>query len=61
MNVNSRRLSILTKGEIDDLYGVPRFSYEDRCLYFDLSVNEQNAVDEVHTSSAAVHLAVAAR
>ena len=58
MNVNSRRLSILTKMEIDDLYGLPRFSYEDRCLYFDLSANEQSAVDEVHTSSAAVHLAL---
>jgi hypothetical protein len=56
MNVNSRRLSILTKREIDDLYGLPRFSYEDRCLYFDLSADEKSAVDEVHTSSAAVHL-----
>ena len=58
MNVNSRRLSILTKREIDDLYGLPRFSNEDRCLYFDLSADEQSAVDEVHTSSAAVHLAL---
>jgi Domain of unknown function (DUF4158) len=58
MNVNSRRLSILTKREIDDLYGLPRFSDEDRCLYFDLSANEQSAVDEVHTSSATVHLAL---
>jgi hypothetical protein len=58
MNVNSRRLSILTKREIDDLYGLPRFSYEDRCLYFDLSADEQSAVDEVHTRSTAVHLAL---
>ena len=56
MNVNSRRLSILTKREIDDLYKLPRFSDDDRCLYFDLSVAEQSAVADVHTSSAAVHL-----
>jgi TnpA family transposase len=56
MNVNLRRLSILTQREIDDLYGLPRFSDEDRCLYFDLSAVEQSAVGGVHTSSAAVHL-----
>ena len=56
MNVNSRRLSILTKREIDDLYGLPCFSDEDRNLYFDLSTDEKSAVDSVHTSSAAAHL-----
>ena len=58
MNVNSRRLSILTKREIDDLYGLPCFNDEDRCLYFDFSTVEKSAVDEVHTRSAAVHLAL---
>ena len=56
MNVNSRRLSILTKSEIDDLYGLPRFSDDDRSLFFDLSAVEQKAVDAVHTCSSAVHL-----
>lgn len=56
MNVNSRRLSILTKSEIDDLYGLPRFSDDDRSLFFDLSAVEQEAVDAVHTCSSAVHL-----
>ncbi len=41
MNVNSRRLSILIKRDIDDLYGLPRFSDEDPCLYFDLSADER--------------------
>jgi TnpA family transposase len=58
MNDNLRRLTILTKREIDDLYGLPRFSEEDRCLYFDLSPDEKNTVDGVHTRSAAVHLAL---
>jgi TnpA family transposase len=56
MNANSRRLSILTKSEIDDLYGLPCFSDDDRCLFFNLSAIEQKAVDAVHTRSAAVHL-----
>ena len=29
----SHRLSILTRQEIDDLYGLPRFSDEDRLTY----------------------------
>jgi TnpA family transposase len=56
MNVNSHRLSILTKREIDDLYGLPCFSDEDRNLYFDLSADEKSAVESVHTRSAAAHL-----
>nr|MBS0021077.1 hypothetical protein [Gammaproteobacteria bacterium] len=37
MGADSRRLSILTAREIDDLYGLPRFTENDRVLYFDLS------------------------
>ena len=32
MPANSRRLSILTAREIDDLYGLPRLTDEDRRL-----------------------------
>ena len=56
MNINSYRLSILSAAEIDDLYGLPRFTEEDRHLYFDLSVAEREALTAVHTMSAAVHL-----
>jgi hypothetical protein len=56
MPADSRRLSILTAREIDDLYGLPRFTADDRLLYFDLSLEERKAVDAVHTTSAAVHL-----
>jgi len=37
----SRRLEILTASEIDDLFGLPRFTEEDRQLHFDLSPVEQ--------------------
>jgi hypothetical protein len=56
MAADSRRLSILTASEIDDLYGLPRFTKDDRQLYFELSPAEREAVDGVHTTSAAVHL-----
>lgn len=56
MTTDSRRLLILTAQEIDDLYALPRFTNEDRGLYFDLSPAEHQVVDAIHTTSAAVHL-----
>jgi len=56
MATDSRRLSILTAQEIDDLYGLPRFTEDDRRLYFDLSPAERDLVDSVYTTSVAVHL-----
>jgi hypothetical protein len=53
-----RRLLILTAREIDDLYALPCFTDEDRRLYFDLSPVEREAVGAIHTTSAAVHLAL---
>ena len=51
----SRRLSILTQREIDDLYGLPLFTEEDRQLYFDLSAAEEVRVRAMHTASARAH------
>ena len=42
MSPDSHRLSILTAKEIEALYGLPRFTEEDRRLYFDLSVAERD-------------------
>ncbi len=56
MSTDSRRLSILTAEEIDDLYGLPHFTVDDRRLHFDLSRTERGLVDRVRTMSAAVHL-----
>jgi hypothetical protein len=56
MASESRRLSILTAQEIRDLYDPPRFTEEDRSLYFDLSPAERKLVDGVFTISVAVHL-----
>lgn len=51
----SRRLSILTQREIDDLYGLPRFSDEDRQLYFDMSATERARAEAIRTVSAKTH------
>jgi Domain of unknown function (DUF4158) len=56
MSTDSRRLSILTAQKIDDLYGLPRFTEDDRRLHFDLSPTERDLVEGVRTMSAAVHL-----
>jgi len=55
MRIDLHRLSLLTTKEIDDLYGLPHFTDDDRHHYFDLSVPERAAVD-AHTTSVAVHL-----
>jgi len=52
----SGRLAILTAQEIEALYGLPRFTEEERQLYFDLSPGEQAAVETVQTAVAAVHV-----
>lgn len=56
MNIDPRRLSILSAREVDELYGLPRFTEVERRLYFDLSAAEREAVAEVGTVSVAVYL-----
>lgn len=58
MTTDTRRLTILSAEEISALYDLPKFNDDDRRLYFDFSSVERDAVDRVHTSSAAVHLAL---
>lgn len=55
MPADSHRLSILTAEEIEELYGLPRFTDDDRHLYFDLSVPEQSII-KAHSTSVAAHL-----
>lgn len=57
MNMDSRRLSILSAEEVEALYSLPRFTEDDRHLYFDLSAAaECEAVAAIHTVSVAMHL-----
>lgn len=52
----SRRLTILSTEEIEDLYSLPRFTEDDRHLYFDLSATKREAVATIHSISAAAQL-----
>jgi hypothetical protein len=54
MATDSHRLSILTDAEIEDLYGLPRFTGDDRRLYFDLSPDEQKTA-VTYTPAIAAH------
>ena len=54
MATDSRRLSILSGQEIEGLYGLPRFTEDDRQVFFDLSPVEREVVDAVHAISTAV-------
>ena len=56
MNNNSRRLSIISAKEVDDLYGLPHFTADERHLYFALSITEREVINTVRTISVAVHL-----
>lgn len=51
----SHRLSILSAEDIEDIYGLPRFTDEDRHLFFGLSPPEREAVN-AHTPSVAAQL-----
>ena len=44
-----RRLKILGQDEIEELYGLPRFSDDEREQYFALTLAEQTALDGLHS------------
>ncbi len=54
MASDSHRPSILTDQEIDDLYGLPRLTDEDRGLYFELSMAERKVTGSIRTASVAL-------
>ncbi|AKE62245.1 transposase (plasmid) [Citrobacter amalonaticus Y19] len=56
MTKESKRLSILSTQEINDIFERPKFTDDERRLYFDLSASERALVDAIHTTSVAVNL-----
>jgi len=45
----NRRLKILEQNEIDEIYGLPRFSDDEREQYFALTSLEMATLDELHS------------
>lgn len=54
MEPRERRLRILGEDEIEALYGLPRFSDEERPEYFAISPAEKRAVDQFHSIKARI-------
>jgi len=50
----NRRLEILGQDEIDDIYGLPRFSDEERELYFALTPCEKVALEDLHSTKSKI-------
>ncbi|ETS30863.1 hypothetical protein BB987_02965 [Photorhabdus temperata] len=46
MNTNKKRLTILTLPEIQDYFGLPRFTLEEREYYFTLSDTEHQIIPQ---------------
>ena len=46
MKANQNRLSILSQSEIQNYFGIPRLTQEDREYYFELADNEVNLIDD---------------
>src|SRR5215475_14406809 len=55
MEPRERRLRILGEDEIDALYGLPRFSDEERREYFSLSPTEKKALDQLHSMKSRIY------
>ena len=56
MQSDPYRLSILSSEEIDELYGLPRFSNDERLMYFELGPAEKKLVAGFRIMSVAAHL-----
>ncbi|MGA1842276.1 MAG: DUF4158 domain-containing protein [bacterium] len=49
------RLKILTRSEIQELYGFPIFTYEKRVKYFSLDFLEMKELENLRTISSKIH------
>lgn len=54
---NTHRLTILTAPEINELYGLPRFSDEERLHFFDMNAQEQQTL-ATHRNAVGIFLAL---
>ena len=54
--MDTRRLSILSAKEVDNMYSLPRFIDDDRQVYFELSPAENEVVEDIRTFSVGAYL-----
>ena len=58
MTEPGKRLTILTRSEIRELYGLPQFSFEDRVKYFSLDPLEKKELEKLRTIPSGVYFIV---
>ena len=51
MDTTQKRLKILGDDEIEAIYGIPRFTYEERLEYFSLSPTEKAVLEKLYSKS----------
>ena len=55
IDVNTKRLTILSKAKIDDLYGAPQFNEDERAFYFSLDEEEMQEMESLRSLDSRVH------
>ena len=55
MDNPGKRLIILSRDEIEALYGHPRFTHEERCEYFSLAPEEKAALEQLRVINAKLY------
>ena len=54
-NETSKRLRILGEDEIEAVYGLPRFTDEERCLFFSISPLEEAELGQFHSIKSRIY------
>jgi len=54
-STTQRRLRILGDDEVEAIYGIPRFTFEERLEYFPLSSTEKEALEQLHSIKSRIH------
>lgn len=55
MDTKPKRLRILGDDEIEAIYGIPRFTHEERIEYFSLSPREKAALEQLHSIKSRIY------
>lgn len=55
IEVTNKRLTILSKTQIDDLYQLPHFSEEERAFYFSLDEEERKEMESLRSIDSQIH------
>ena len=55
IDTQPKRLRILSDDEIEAIYGIPRFTHEERIEYFSLSPSEKAMLEQLHSIKSRIY------